>query len=190
MKAIGIVGSPRPDGNTAILTRRCLEVLSSEGIETELIQLAGKQLSGCTDCQGCASDEICTIEDDFWPIYESMKAADVILVGSPTYFGSATPEIMAVLDRAGYIARKHGDAFAGKLGSPIAISRRAGHNFTFAQLLLWYYICGMIVPGSSYWSIGIGRHPGEVLEDLEGVKTAEDLGHRLADLLHRLKERQ
>jgi multimeric flavodoxin WrbA len=160
-----------------------LDVLGSHGIKTELVHLAGKELRGCTDCGVCIEDEVCSIEDDLWPIFEAMKRSDAIIVSVPTYFGSATPESMALLDRAGYIARKHGNPFARKVGSPIAVSRRAGHNFTFAQLLMWFNICGFVVPGSSYWSVGIGRHPGEVLEDEEGLQTIRDLGENIAWLL-------
>ncbi|NIS80080.1 MAG: flavodoxin family protein [Anaerolineales bacterium] len=136
MRALAIVGSPRIGGNSEILAQQCLDVIKGHGIETELIQLAGRDLRGCTDCGVCKEEEICSIDDDLWPIYEAMKRSDALIVSVPTYFGSATPETMALLDRSGYIARKHGNIFARKIGSPIAVSRRAGHNFTFAQLLM------------------------------------------------------
>jgi multimeric flavodoxin WrbA len=186
MKAIGIVGSPRAGGNCEILTRRCLDILETYEIETELVCLAGMDIQGCTACEACKGGELCTVEDDLWPLYEAMKRSDVIIVSSPTYFGSATPELMAALDRCGYIARNNGHLFQGKVGSPIAVARRAGHNFTFAQLLMWYYICGMIVHGSTYWSIAIGRQPGEVLQDQEGLMTIDRLGHNLARLAQQM----
>lgn len=180
MKALAIVGSPRIGGNSQVLAEACLAVIAEQGIETECIHLAGKAVAGCTDCGVCKTEETCSIDDDLLPIYGKMLEADAIIMSAPTYFGSAPPEIKAVMDRAGFIAHRHGNRFARKIGSPISVSRRAGHNFTFAQLLQWFYINEIIVPGSSYWSIAIGRDLGEVRHDEEGMRTVEDLGRNIA----------
>ena len=55
MKIVAFNGSGRKDGNTAMLIRRVLQVLGAEGIETELIQLAGERISGCNACRTCFS---------------------------------------------------------------------------------------------------------------------------------------
>ena len=102
------------------------------------------------------------------------------MVGSPVYFGSATPPLMALLQRAGYVARANGNLLSRKLGGPVAVARRAGQNFTFAQLLFWFMISDMIVPGSSYWNIAFGRLAGEVQNDAEGLQTVERFGENLA----------
>ena len=109
-----------------------------------------------------------------------MRAADIILLGSPVYFGSATADLMALLDRAGYVGRANGNVFSRKLGGPIVVARRAGQNFTLAQLLFWFMIMDMVVPGSSYWNIGFGRLQGEVAEDAEGVDTVCHFARNLA----------
>jgi multimeric flavodoxin WrbA len=180
MKALAIVGSPRVGGNSWVLAEACLSVIAEYGIETECVHIAGLNISGCTDCGVCKMEETCSIEDDLWPVYEKMLASQAIIISAPTYFGSAPPEIKALLDRTGFIAHRHGNRFARKVGSPISVSRRAGHNFTFAQLLQWFYINEIIVPGSSYWSIAIGRDPGEVREDKEGMRTVANLGRNIA----------
>jgi multimeric flavodoxin WrbA len=180
MKALAIVGSPRVGGNSQVLAEACLDVIADQGIQTECLHIAGLNLTGCTDCGVCKEEEICPIEDDLLPIYEKMIEAQALIISAPTYFGSAPPEIKALLDRSGFIAHRHGNRFARKVGSPITVSRRAGHNFTFTQLLQWYYINEIIVPGSSYWSIAIGRDPGEVRQDTEGMRTVEDLGRNIA----------
>lgn len=180
MKALAIVGSPRVNGNSHILAQACLDVIEGYGIQTECLHLAGRIIAGCTDCGVCKEEETCSIDDDLLPIYEKMSEAQALIISAPTYFGSAPPEIKALLDRAGFIAHRHGNRFARKVGSPITVSRRAGHNFTFAQLLQWFYINEIIVPGSSYWSIAIGRDPGEVRDDAEGMRTVQDLGRNVA----------
>jgi len=125
-------------------------------------------------------------EDSFQQVYDKMRAADIILLGSPVYFGSATADLMALLDRAGYVGRANGNVFSRKLGGPVVVARRAGQNFTLAQLLFWFMIMDMIVPGSSYWNIGFGRLQGEVSEDNEGLETVRHFARNLAWLAGKL----
>ena len=148
MKAIAIVGSPRKNGNTEILTRHALKAIAEEGIETELVSLRNLEIKPCTACEGCQQKEQCTLDDDLFPIYEKMKAADAIILASPVYFGSATAQIKALMDRAGYIGYWR-RAFEGKVGGALVVARRAGKNFTFAQLNYWFGIHGCFVPGST-----------------------------------------
>lgn len=183
MHAVAISASPRKKSNTAILLRRCLDGLATRGITGELIPLRDKTIKGCRACDVCRKkrDKRCnTRDDDFHPVFEKMLAADIIVVGSPVYFGSAVPEMMALLDRAGYVSRSNGNLFSRKLGGPIAVARRAGHNFTYAQLLLWFMINDMVVPGSSYWTIAHAREPETVVNDQEGLATVDRFAENLA----------
>lgn len=190
MRAIAVCGSPRKEGNTEVLLRRCTERLARAGIEGEFVPLFDKRIEPCRACGVCAKrkDGHCSIQgDDFGPLFEKIRAADIIVVGSPVYFGSATPQIMAVLDRAGYVSRQNGGLLTRKIGGPIAVARRAGHNFTFAQLLYWYMINDMVVPGSSYWNVALAREPGEVVNDTEGLATVDRFADNLAWLAERLR---
>jgi multimeric flavodoxin WrbA len=192
MKAIAINGSPRKGGNTEVLLKRCLAGLTKHGIETEFIPLHGKSIKGCTACGWCreAKDGTCRIkDDDAHPIFAAMKEADIIVVGSPVYFGSAVPELMMLLDRAGYVFRSgQENPFSRKIGGPIVVARRAGHNFTYAQLLYWFMINDMVVPGSTYWNIAFGRTPGEVENDEEGLATIDRFAENLAWLAGKLRD--
>jgi multimeric flavodoxin WrbA len=116
-----------------------------------------------------------------------MQAADIIVVGSPVYFGSATPEMMALLDRAGYVSRANGHLLSRKLGGPIAVARRAGHNFTYAQLMFWFTINDMIVPGSTYWNVGLAGLPGKIAEDEECLRTIDRFAENLAWLAEKTR---
>jgi multimeric flavodoxin WrbA len=189
MHAVAISGSPRKNGNTELFLQRCLDGLAAKGISGELISLRDKTIKGCRGCNTCSRnrDKCCnTKDDDFHPVFEAMQKADIIVVGSPVYFGSATPEIMALLDRAGYVSRSNGNLFSRKVGGPLAVARRAGHNFTYAQLLMWYMINDMIVPGSTYWNVALAREPGKVLEDAEGLATVDRFAENLAWLAVRI----
>ena len=187
MKTIGIIGSPRKNGNTELLTAHTLKAIAEEGQDTELIRLAGLEIKPCNACMLCQEGEQCPLEDDLFPIYLKMKQADGIILASPVYFGSATAIIKALIERTGYISRHNGDPFRGKVGGPLVVARRAGKNFTFAQLTLWFQILGFVIPGSTYWSVAIGREKGEVADDEEGLETAWNFGKNIAYLVRKLK---
>lgn len=185
-KVIGIVGSPRQVGNTRYLVNEALETLKKEGIDTELILLSEKNVAPCEACNACAELLDCRIADDFQEIFGKMKEADGIIVGSPVYFGSATPQVMALLDRAGFVGIKT-RAFERKAGAAIAVARRAGANFTFAQLNYFFFINGMIVPGSTYWNVGYGLGPEEVKDDEEAIRTVRNMAKNMAWLIKKIK---
>jgi multimeric flavodoxin WrbA len=190
MHAVAISGSPRKSGNTEVLLQRCLAGLATKGITGDLISLRDKTIKGCRACAMCSRnrDKQCnTKDDDFHPIFAAMQSADIIVVGSPVYFGSATPEMMALLDRAGYVSRANGHLFSRKLGGPIAVARRAGHNFTYAQLMFWFTINDLIVPGSTYWNVGLAGLPGEIAEDEECLRTIDRFAENLAWLAEKTR---
>ena len=189
MRAIAISGSPRQGGNTETLVRRCLDGLARRGIGGDFVSLRDKTIRPCRACGTCAQrrDGTCAIQDDdFHPLFGAMREADIIVVGSPVHFGSAAPGLMALLDRAGYVSRQSGSFFSRKLGGPIAVARRAGHNFTYAQLLFWYMINDMVVPGSSYWNVALARDVGAVESDEEALATIDRFAENLAWLAERL----
>ncbi len=189
MKVIAFNGSARKDGNTAILLKRVLQVLEAEGIETELIQLAGEQIRGCNACRTCydTKNQRCIIEDDNVNAYiQKMVEADGIILGSPVYFSMMTPEMKALIDRAGYVARANGDMLQRKVGAAVVAVRRAGAIPTFDAINHFFLISQMIVPGSSYWNIGLGRKLGDVAGDEEAMETMDDLGKNMAWLLKKI----
>ena len=189
MKVVAFNGSARKDGNTAILIRRVLEVLEKEGIQTELIQLAGEQIHGCIACETCrkVKNKRCKIENDNVNTYiEKMAQADGIILGSPTYFSMMTPEMKALIDRTGFVGRANSDMFKRKVGAAVVAVRRAGGIPTFDAINHFFLISQMIVPGSSYWNVGIGLDKGDVEKDEEGMKTMEDLGRNMAWLIKKL----
>ena len=186
MKAIGIVGSPRKGGNSEILTAHCLKAIGEEGLDTELVSLAGLSITGCNACNYCFEHDGCSIEDDLQPIYPKMVAADAIIVASPVYYGSATALVKGFLERAGYMSIRS-KPFRGKVGGPLVVARRAGKNFTFMELMHWFHIMEMINPGSTYWNVAVGREKGEVEKDEEGLRTAWNFGKNVASLVKKLQ---
>ena len=190
MKVVAFNGSARKDGNTAILLKRVLKVLEAEGFETELLQLAGQQIRGCTACRTCfeTKNQRCVIEGDNVNGYiQKMVEADGVILGSPTYFSMMSPEMKALIDRSGFVARATPDMLKHKVGAAVVAVRRAGGMPTFDAINHFFLINQMIIPGSSYWNIGIGNKKGDVEADEEGMKTMDDLGTNMAWLIKKIK---
>ena len=190
MKVVSFNGSARKDGNTALLIRRVLEVLEAEGLETELIQLAGEHISGCNACRTCFStkNHRCVIEDDNVNAYiQKMMEADGVILGSPVYFSMMSPELKALIDKAGYVALANDYLFKRKVGAAVVAVRRAGAIPTFDAINHFFLINQMIIPASTYWNVGFGRKKEDVASDDEGLKTMENLGTNMAWLIKKLK---
>lgn len=183
MFALAINGSPRRGGNTEILLNNVLEPIRKAGWDTELIQVGGKPFRGCGACMKCVEnkDLKCSITvDSFNEIMAKMVKADALILGSPTYFTDVTSEMKAILDRAGYVSLANGRAFRGKIGAAVVAVRRAGAIHVFDTINHMFQINQMIIPGSSYWNMGIGRAVGEVSDDAEGLRNMNNLGETIA----------
>jgi multimeric flavodoxin WrbA len=189
MKVIAFNGSPRKEGNTAALIKYVLKELEKEGIETEIIQIGGKSIHGCIACGKCSEnkDKKCVIEKDIVnECIGKMLEADGIILASPTYFADLTPELKALIDRAGFVAKANDSMFRRKVGAAVVAVRRAGSIHVFDSINHFFTISQMIIPGSSYWNIGIGRAEGDVEKDEEGIQTMQTLGQNMAWLLKKL----
>jgi multimeric flavodoxin WrbA len=189
MKVIAFNGSARKDGNTSILLNMVFEELKAEGIGTEMYALAGKPVQGCIACFKCfeKKDKRCAVEKDIInECIQKMLEADGILLGSPTYFADVSAGMKALIERCGMVSRANGDMLKRKVGAGVVAVRRAGAMHVFNSLNSFFLINQMIIPGSSYWNLGIGRQPGEVNNDLEGVQTMKNLGKNMAWLMKRI----
>ncbi len=183
-KVIAINGSARKDGNTAILIRHMLEELENESIETELVQLAGRKIRGCTACTKCFEnrDQRCVLDDDIVnDCIEKMAGADGIILGSPVYFTDVTAEMKALVDRAGFVSMANDGLFKRKVGSAVVVQRRTGAIHSLDTLLHFLLIAGMIVPGLP--AIGVGRDIGDVEKDDESIARAKNAARNMAWLL-------
>ncbi|MBU2551625.1 MAG: flavodoxin family protein [Proteobacteria bacterium] len=188
MKVLGIAGSPRPRSNTREYVDTALRTLREAGMKTELISLRGKEIKPCRGCYECAKKGRCTQRDDFEEILEKMRQAEGLILGSPVYLSSVVPQMMALLDRATFVAIWNQRFFTGKVGGPITVARRAGHNLAFSQLLLWFFINGVTVPGSTYWNVGVAGTAGarDALEDEEGLGTVVNFARNMAHVMKKI----
>ncbi len=172
-----------------MLLETALRPLRSAGVEVELIELAEQRIYGCSACFECFDkrNRRCVIEDDRVNEYiEKMVAAEAIFLGSPTYFADVSSEMKALIDRCGMVSRANGDLLQRKLGAAVVAVRRSGAVHTYDTMNHFFLIGQMIVVGSSYWNIGIGRERGEVENDEEGMATMENLGGNMLWLLQKI----
>jgi multimeric flavodoxin WrbA len=190
MKVVAFNGSPRKEGNTAALISHVLSELEKEGIETETVHVGGKSIHGCTACGKCFENKNrkCVIDKDIVnDCIEKMLEADGMILASPTYFADLTPELKALIDRAGFVAKANSEMFRYKVGAAVVAVRRAGSIHVFDSINHFFTISQMIIPGSSYWNMGMGREEGEVEKDEEGIRTMQTLGQNMAWLLKKIK---
>ena len=164
MKVLGIVGSPREDGNTQIMIEEVLAAAKQAGAETNIFLVFDKNIHGCDGCGACAqSGGICKIKDDMQALYQKMEWADAIAFGSPVYFNYVTAQAKAVIDRTFcyLFSRK----LAGKVAAPVLSLRRIGAGQTRVQLQGWFVTQGMVALRGA---IGYGPGKGEVREGVGG----------------------
>jgi multimeric flavodoxin WrbA len=189
MKVLAINGSPRKGGNTEIVLKTVFQELEKEGIETELVQVGGKLVHGCTACLKCREmkDGRCHIKNDsINQIIQKMLEADGIILGSPVYFADITTEMKALIDVSGYVTRGNGHLLRRKVGAAVVVERRGGALHAFETLNNFFLINQMIIPGSSYWNFAFGGAPGDVLNDAEGLQTMRTLGENMAWVMKKL----
>ncbi len=145
MKAIGVNGSPRKKWNTAILLEKALKGAGSQGAKTELFHLYDLNYKGCISCFACKkkpgkSYGKCAVKDGLTPLLKEVNGADVIILGSPIYFGSVTGEMRSFLERLFYplmtytdppgslLSRKVQTAFIYTLGATKKMARERGFD--------------------------------------------------------------
>ena len=164
--------------------------LEKEGIETELVELAGKKIGGCTACYKCfkSKDGKCAVKNDIVnECIEKMVEADGIILGSPTYFADITSGMKALIERVGFTAGANGSMFKRKVGAAVVAVRRGGAIHAFDSINHFFQINQMIIPGSSYWNLGMGREIGDVEKDDEGLRNMKNLGENMAWLLKKIR---
>lgn len=189
MRVVAINGSPRRDGNTAILLETVLTELRQAGIDTELIQLSGKDLKGCRACWGCKEnlEARCVIKNDFFnDCFIKMLAADGLILGSPVYAAGVTSQIKALIDRASIILACHKGLFRHKVGAAVIAARRGGAISAFDTLNHFLHSKEMVLVGSTYWNMVYGNAVGEVEQDREGMGNMKNLGQNMAWLLKKI----
>lgn len=180
MKVLMINGSPRPNGNTAVALGEMEKIFVQEGIETETVQVGGKDIRGCIACGKCAQTGSCVFQDLVNETAPKLKACDGLVVGSPVYYASANATLMAFLTRLFYST--HFDKTM-KVGASVVAARRGGLSAAFDELNKFFTISGMPVASGQYWNSIHGAAPGEAAQDAEGLQGMRTLARNMVFLM-------
>lgn len=189
MKVVAVNGSPRRNGNTVGALKIVCDVLNKEGIETEIIQLGGKRLSGCVDCRQCFKNKNkrCGIEnDDMNSILEKLYGADGVIIGSPVYFSNVTTEVKALIDRAGFVSMANDGLLRHKVGAAVVAAGRVGSNFAYSAINFLFGISEMVTAHSNQWNMTLSRDIGDIEKDTQGIETFKKLGENMAWTLKKI----
>ncbi|MDD2568357.1 MAG: flavodoxin family protein [Clostridia bacterium] len=186
MKVVLLSGSPKKEGNTMQALTACAKTLEKNGLEAEVLSLAGKTIAGCKACNACKKTGKCAIDDGLNEIMAKIKDAEGFIVGAPVYFGTARGEMMNAIQRISMVSYGTTRWLNGKVGGPVVVARRGGLTSTLQEMLMFYFINGMVVPGSTYWNILFGGAPGAVMKDEEGVNTITNFAEKVADTIKKL----
>ena len=189
VQILGIVGSPRKNGNTEIIVKNALKAAETVGAETDIVLLSEKKVEPCIACGACSSGK-CVIDDDFMEVFQKMTKADGLIFASPSYYESMTPQMKALIDRTGtFNGTAHGRTkFDNKIAGAMSVARRTGLANVWTQQLLFILSQKMIVPGITSYANAIGGAPGDVINDEEGMRTSHDLGEAIAKLAMKLQK--
>lgn len=191
IKVIGIDSSPRKNGNTEQMIKLSLKVIGNSGISTEIIKLSNYNILPCTACYAC-KESSCPLDDkdDVHILKEKMKECDAIIIGSPVYFGGISPFLSGLFSRTLDMRILDRFQLKNKIGGSIVVggARNGGQEFTSMIIHNWMLIHNMIVvsdaiPTSHFGGIGVASEPGSVINDEVGLKTAENFGKRIAEVM-------
>ena len=164
------------------------KIIGENDLETEIVSLRQMKIRSCIACGKCSEIHQCALKDGLNDIIEKIKVAEGLIVGTPVYFGTARGDLMSALQRIGMVSRVSGNFLSWKVGGPIAVARRGGHTATIQEMLMFFFINDMIVPGSTYWNMVFGWQPGEAEEDTEGIETIRRFADNVAKLIIKINE--
>lgn len=180
MKVLIINGSPRIDGNTTLAVNELVKTFKEEGVDTEVIQVGGKDIRGCIACLSCSKMGKCVFDDVVNEVASKLEAADGMIVASPVYYAQANSTLVSLLTRTFYSSKFDKSM---KVGASVAVARRGGCSSTFDELNKFFTISGMPVVSSQYWNSLHGRDKGQAVEDEEGLQTLRVLARNMTFLI-------
>jgi multimeric flavodoxin WrbA len=181
-KILGVVGSPRRNGNTHILVSKILEGAKEEGALVDILFLNDLNIQECDGCHACWEGKQCSKCDDMSDIYPKIIESDIIIFGTPVYWYGPTALMKGFIDRFVFFnCPENRVKIKGKL-AVIAVPFEEENPETAALLVSFFekslqylemdLIAKIIVPGVS--------RKGEILEKGDRLEEAYTMGRGLA----------
>lgn len=186
MKVLGILGSPRREGNTEILLDEALRGASDHGGLCEKIILRDLKITPCLEIYKCAEDGVCAIQDEMQGLFPKIIQAERLILASPIFFYSVPALAKAMIDRCQslwakkYILKLPVSPIAERKGVFISVAATRGKKlFDGVKLTVKYFFDAIDVAYSDELFVRGADEQGEVRDQPEALKAAYDLGQRL-----------
>ena len=187
VKAVCILGSPRPEGSTAAVVAEIFRALEARGIETRVYQLSGLDIGYCCGCKACEVTGECVQEDDVRRVMADALGAELVIVASPSYWGGVTGQMKVFIDRCTpYGNTNPARKPVAPVGKGVAVALRAGgsrqENMDIVRTVE-HFLGHLDIPMVAHFTVeGI-----ETVEDLRGrpdvLRDAYAFGERLGGLI-------
>jgi len=183
MKVLGISGSMRQDGNTALLIKSILNYIDEHAdcdeVQTEFISLCGKEIKPCLGCDKCKDEKWCVIKSDDWNmIAEKMMDSEVVIFGSPTYYYDVCGQAKNLIDRT--YSLYHDRKLAGRSAIVVTVCADRGCDRTLETLEGFVNTHEFRYLG---YVKGKGVSPGDVLKDEVAMNKTQVMGKKILKLL-------
>ncbi len=180
MRVVGISGSPRKEGNTAILVNEVLKHLRGK---KKFISLADLDIHPCDMCNRCLEEDVeCVINDDILWILRELKTCDAMVLGSPCYFGTVSSQLKMLMDRSVSI-REPQDQLKNKIGVAVVTQDEYGKG-RGGELTLFtirhFYGRHIVYAGGVIGEGGIEKN--NVKKDQRAMREAKDMAMRIMEL--------
>ena len=185
MKILGIVCSPRKEGNTAILVNKILKEAKKHGAKIEILRIPEMNLLPCDGCESCHDAGKCRIDDDMQKIYDKLLDADGIILGSPVYFWSVSGQAKIFMDRT-YALRYPHHRLMNKVGGAVVIAGRRGCMSALSVINNFFLGQDMLPVGLGI--AGYGTEKGEIIDDERAMNGARSLGKQMVELLKNISD--
>lgn len=185
-KVLGVVGSPRRNGNTHILVSRILEGAREEGAITDILFLNDLNIQECDGCHVCWKSKQCSKNDDMNNIYPKIIESDVIIFGTPVYWYGPTALMKGFIDRLVYFNCPENRARIKGKSAVIAVPFEEENPETAALLVTFFEKCLQYLQMNLVGKIvvpEVGRK-GEILGKGDRLEEGYELGRRLAGCIH------
>ncbi|MBR6090824.1 MAG: flavodoxin family protein [Anaerolineaceae bacterium] len=180
-KVILLNGSPHPNGCIATAFKEMIKIFEQEGVETEVIQVGGKDIRGCMSCNCCQKLGKCVIDDMVNEVADKLMEADGMVIGSPVFYGSPNGTLLSLLDRLFFSLESRSKHM--KVGASVVCCRRGGNTATFDVLNKYFLSAGMPLAPSTYWNQVHGFTPEDVMKDPEGLQTMRNLARNMVFMI-------
>ncbi len=189
MKVLIFNGSAHINGCTARALTELENTLHDNGVDTERINIANRDIRGCIACNHCREHGQCVFNDIVNETAPKFAEADGIVVGTPVYYAHANGQAIAFLDRLFYSTMTTVDKTM-KVGAAVISSRRAGSTSAMDEINKYFTISSMPVISSTYWNEVHGFKAADVDNDLEGLQTMRNLGRNMAFLIKAIRSQR